>query len=181
MAAPSFAAGQKVLASTLQMLVPAFAYKTVDQNTGANNTTLQNDTHLAVGGIAGAVYLVDTHFEIQGAGSAAAGNMKFAWTFPAGAGCQLTWSGAGMAVNDIAGATTEGKGSWLSTLSTTSPSTPSIVFGTPSANWAGVGGRGLWIVGGTAGTLQLQWAQSVNSATASTIRTGSYINLTRVS
>lgn len=181
MAAPSFAAGQKPPASTLQMLVPVFAQKTADQNTGANNTTLGNDTHLAVLGVVGATYLLDTHFEIQGAGSAAAGNMKFAWTFPTGSGCQLTWSGSGMAVNDISGATTEGKGSWLSTLSSTSPSTPSIVFGTPSTNWAGVGGRGLWIVGATAGTLQLQWAQSVNSATPSVIRSGSYINLTRVS
>lgn len=181
MSLPNLLSGLVPTGDDLTTLQPVFAYKTANEDTGANNTTLQNDDHLFVAGVANAIYVVDTHFEVQGAGNAAAGNLKFAWTYPTGAGAQFSWSIAGMATNDITGATTEGKGSYLAAFATTSPSTPSIVAGTPSANWAGIIGRGLWIVGATGGALQLQWAQQANSATASVMRAGSFVQLTRVS
>lgn len=178
MATP-FSAGSKPTASELNSWLPIFAYKTINQDTGANNTTLGNDSALFVTGTAGYIYTVETHFEVSGAGSSTAGNIKFAWTFPTGGGQQLTWSGEGMAVNDISGTTAEGRNSHLAVLTTSSPSA-SVVFGTPLTNFVGIVGRGLWIVGSTGGTLQLQWAQSVNSATASVVRSGSWVRLTRV-
>lgn len=180
MSLPNFLAGYEPSGDDLATLQPLFAYKTVDESL-ASNTTAQNDDELFLSGVAGAIYTVDTYHQVQGAGNAAAGNLKFQWTFPTGAGVQFSWSVAGMATNDITGATTEGKGSWLAQLSTTSPSAPAVVVGTPSANWAGLIGRGLWIVGATGGTLRSQWAQSVSSATQSTVRKGSWMKLTRVS
>lgn len=177
---PVFTASYEPSGDDLATLQPVFAYKTANQDTGANNTTFADDTHLSVAGLAGATYTVDTYFQVQGAGAAATGNFKYQWRLTSVTNSDFWWSGEGMATNDIAAGTAEGRNSHLATRVTASTPSGTQIFGTPSANWAGIIGRGLWIVGSVASTLILQWAQSVNSATASVMRAGSWVKLVRV-
>lgn len=132
-----------------------------------NSTTLQNDDHLLLPVAANATYLMEWWFRMDGP---AANDFKYSWTGPAGAA--MVWSSLGL---DLAAASN------VAPISQDAPTLATVIqHGCIAAGtFSHVIGRGYLTTAGTAGTLQMQWAQVV--AAASTIlRTGSHLYGQRV-
>ncbi|GLI00302.1 hypothetical protein [Phytohabitans aurantiacus] len=169
---PQFTAGQVLTADALNRAVGLRRVKTADESVG--NDTLQNDDHLSIAVAASITYIGEMRLYYNvSAGTAA--DMKFRLTFPSS---DFTWgqlriptsvsSGAGTSV-DYGGET--------------------VAAGTNSAT-IGVGaGTGVLcaiasftlFVGGSGGTLQLQWAQNTNTGGVNTVmRKGSSLWIAEV-
>jgi hypothetical protein len=136
--------------------------KTSDQSI-ASSTTLTNDTQLAVS--IGANEIWDFEWMLMIAAHVDA-DAKIAFTFPTGGTVALTGSGF-----DAAG--TFGR---FRHTTTTSPTTATSISGTgdyavPDATVL----TGTFTNGGTAGTLQLQWAQNTSNASATIMKRGSAV------
>ena len=150
----------------------AMLRKTADQNVGPSNTTLQNITGLvaAVPGTAGAVFPFRATIFYD---ASTAADIKFAFTIPAGA--TIKWGTIGIAT----GAATS---SFDGTFGVTTGGGSSIALG-----GIGVGSplnavlHGEVVMGATAGNLQLQAAQQASDATATTVQTGSRLEVWRSS
>jgi hypothetical protein len=131
--------------------------KGVDQNLPAS-TVLQNDTALAFPVVANAEY----EFRLLVNSPASNGGIKLALALPAGA----TWSGVVSGTGSSAGVFEQASGFvWRD-------------------SGAGSGGTYLLVgkvtVSVTAGSVTLQWAQSVSDATNTTVKAGSYLVADRV-
>lgn len=148
--------------------------KTADE-TVTGSTTLQNDDHLVLPVVANAVYTFDLDLYMTDSADVV-GDFKMSFTCPTGATFDM--HGAGAHVTDLGGGTSS-NGEWIGKLATTSAGA-TIAFGVsnPGPTAARVYGR--LVMGGTAGNLQLQWAQNASDASGTTLKAGSYMTMTRV-
>lgn len=131
------------------------------------DATVLDDTQLTLSVVAGGTYTVETFLDADGALS---GDIQFGWSAPAGS--VMTWTESGPSLgntNNIASIKYNRLG--VADLGTTGILPTGTSF-TPS---------GRLTVGGTAGSLTFRWAQAANDATPTTLRTGSWIKLYRVS
>lgn len=144
--------------------------KTADESV-TSSTTLQNDNHLLVSVLTSAQYEIIVRLAVNGGAS---GDFKMAWTMPAGVTGQRF--SAGPAVSSATStADTTVRASGL-----TSSFTTEINYGVFSTGQLSFIEETLYVVtAGTAGTVQLQWAQNASSATATTVVAGSYITVRR--
>ena len=104
--------------------------------------------------------------------SSTTADMKFRLTAPAGATCDWHVFSVGSAAS--------------ATPATTDHAARTLGAGNPTPGGIGVGTQlvmrldGLLVVGGTAGSLTIQWAQQTADATDTTVRTGSFLLLQKV-
>lgn len=156
---PTFPAGHEPSAGEYQALLPLRAKKTVDENL-ASSTTLQNDDALFLSTMdPNGIYEILGYLLIK-ASSGTNGAMKTSFSLPAGADAsnwifELQAASRGPAASGVVGGIT---------LATTNSI---LTF------------RGELVMGGTAGTLQLQWAQNSSNAATSTVSAGSFLLLRR--
>ncbi|MEV4846140.1 hypothetical protein AB0K20_23345 [Micromonospora matsumotoense] len=147
-----------------ELLNSPTAWKTLD-TARASTTTLAADPDLALPVIAGAVYVLSAYVAHT---YDAACDFKFSWSGPSGA-TMTNWTADWRTTdgNEISGA--------FASLGSVVPITSGS--GTLSQPlWA----HGLLIIGGTAGTLALTWAQNTSSVNPATVRAGSTLRLERV-
>lgn len=140
--------------------------KTADQFV-TNSTTLVNDNTLFATVDANSTYLVEANIKYN---ASTTGNIKIGWTGPSGATLEWTINGV-----DIAAAATSGSINRLSG----AIGTVLTAAGAGSNMWLLI--RGTLVVGATAGTLQLQFAQNALDAGVSTsIRATSTLTVKQV-
>lgn len=163
---PSIAAGSRITAGLLNSMLPLTVIKPADESV-TSSVTLQNDNDLLASVVANAQYDVECMLNYEG-GTQGASDLKAGFTVPSGATLKLCpayvdTSGNFHIGNNLTGGTTISAGS----------------------NGAGVPRTltmtGTLVVGSTAGTLQLQWAQNTSSGTPTIVHTGSSLTLTRTS
>lgn len=158
-ALPSFNAGTEPTAGQMQTLLPIKALKALDQTVN-NTATLANDNALSVAVVASAIYKFETHIRYSTNTTA---NLKLVFTFPAGLTMKydLIGKGNGTTVLDIF------------------PSDQTTLQGV-SGNGTVCRMAGTITVAGTAGTLQLQWAQNVANVSNTVVQAGSHLILTQI-
>lgn len=133
-----------------------FASKPSDQS--VNNTTLTNDTNLLVAVSATSTYTI----ELQGFFTAVNGaDLKLGWTLPAGA--TLNWAPGPQDNTATATLTSSDTDTWVGAGVTSQ-----------SFSYRGI------LTTTTAGTLRLQFAQNTSNATATVLKTGSWLKAQRV-
>lgn len=159
-------AGSKLRGSTLSALItevrPLEAYKTADQTVN-NSAALVNDSELFVAVVANARY----DFELRIVhNSGTTPDFKYGWTFPTGTTMRYTQNTVPLA------------GTAFSLFVQIQTDTPQ---GEGGAADRGLHAWGKVLVGSTAGTLRLQWAQSTANASDTIVRAGSYLTLRRTS
>ena len=126
------------------------ARKTADETVN-NSSVLQNDDHLVFAVGASDVYLVNAYLLVDGGNTTA--DIKFGWTVPASG--TLQWG----ATSSLSGSTT----AWETQPAANTPhvllsAASTATYGT-DASAPGVLLTGIYAGGGTAGNVQLQWAQ----------------------
>lgn len=168
----SITAGAKLHASDLNNNLPRIARCTATVS-ATSDTTLDNVTGMVLSLEANAVYALDAYIAYT---AGETGDLKVAWTVPSGTtGHWAVWGlgvgATGSTVGDANGARPDGFG---------------------DANFLSVGGantdggrvachpRGYVVVAGTAGNLQLRFAQNTSNGTATTVVAGSWMRLTRI-
>ncbi len=125
-----------------------------------NSTTLQNDNDLAIPINANDSMVIEGYLHVN-VGSTTP-EIQLAFTIPAGATMDI-----GTYTDDVNGGDQE---TFILTASGTSTGAMTILAGDiPIHFW------GVVITGGTAGTIQLEWAQGVKSGTATTVKAKSYM------
>jgi hypothetical protein len=162
----TFLAGQRLLAADLERLVPAVSYKTADTSRSSADTgaTFVNDPHLTAAVSANGVYALEL-LAIYQAG--ATGQFKHQWTFPSG-----TMEAPSYAYDPSAA-------DMQAVVASASPGGLTAGFTGTGANvplWF----RATLLIGATGGTLAYQWAQTASNATATILRKGSRMVLTRL-
>jgi hypothetical protein len=179
---PSLAGGQRITGSLLRSMIPQVVRKTADTNRSAV-TSRTADPHLAFDGLANAVYVFDGWLKFDGDVS---GDISLQLTVPSGALGDMTSWGAG---NNVIGATAvpalqsnvgDPRGYMVRTESLDVNS--ARTYGT-----LGVGGTpmGMTFYGtvrmsSTPGTISIDWAQAVSSATATSTYTDSWLRFQRL-
>lgn len=145
------------------VVIPAMiaARKTADEVVN-NSSTLQNDNHLSWPVAANAVY--EMRLELVYV-TGTTPDIKFGWTYPSG--LTMVWQHRG---TDLSG-NVAFRGNY-------NAATVLGIGGTTFEEYVTL--TGLITVSSTAGTLQLQWAQSTANASDTTLRSGSYGILTRI-
>ena len=154
-------------ADALTGFVPTtFVRKTADESV-TSSTAVQDDDHLVLAVVANATYLFDLGLFYTGA---TAGDIQVGFTFPAGA--TILWSPNALRVAATATADT------IKRNAATSGAAESggAVTGSTQASFP----RGILRTAGTAGNLQVQWAQNASDGTATTLLTDSWLLLRRV-
>ena len=138
--------------------------KTADENV-ASSTALQDDDQLSFAVGAGETWIFDMFLSAL-AGSSAP-DLKVAFAIPAGA--SIKWSMVGTNGNS-------GSSLWV----VDSALSPLVFqcFGGLPADMCMI--RGTVTTGGTAGTVQLQWAQNASNALATTVQAGSYLQASKL-
>jgi len=134
-----------------------------------SSTTLQDDNHLFAPVDANTDYWVWCLIFYTGAAEPVDGDCKLNWDAPSGA--TFDW------LSDSLGSATTGPVNIVSRNKQDIGSSPSA--GTTGGNTAAPI-KGLLRVGGTAGTLQLTWAQLASTATPTTIYAGSTLLVRRL-
>ncbi len=157
------------LRDNLNWLKPVFARKTSDTSR-SSTTTFADDPHLTVAVEANTVYVVQCNLAYVST-STTAGDFKMQFTAPASSafqGSAHTYTAAGAAAtDDVSGGLTL----------TTTLSCGVVATGDPNNPcWIG----GILVTAGTAGNFVVQWAQSASNATATVLKTNSYLALQRV-
>lgn len=145
------------------------AYKSGDESV-TSSATLQNDDVLVLPVVANARYIMDSQFFYTGAGDGATGGFKIGWTGPSGA--TMLWANYGTTQN----------------LSPTLVNYNVVVESIGGGRGVGTNGatvmscvpKGVLNTGANSGSLQLQWAQGGSNATATVLKAGSWIRLTRI-
>lgn len=168
MAIPTWTSGQVLTASDVNTwFVPIAAVKTANESV-TSSTTLQNDDDLFISVAANSTYMVLCIIYCDGAST---GDIKINFTAPAGATLTgvvhgLILSAAGANDDQIANIELTGSKS----------------FGLQGG--AGVqrplSMQGTLVIGGTAGTFRLQWAQDTSDVTATRVMAGSHLVLFRI-
>src|SRR5215217_1964046 len=141
-------------------------------DTGRVSTvTLADDPHLTLTAAAGVTYEV-SGFVIYDGDNAA--DLILGWTVPSGA--TLDWYAGGYQT----GVGTGGVAATIRQQYATAASTGEPVGATTTGSKVVSRPQGLLVVGGTGGAVTLRWAQSVSSATTTTVYAGSYLRLRKV-
>lgn len=147
-----------------------YVHKTADESV-ISSTTVQNDNHLLVSVAANAEYEIVTQLGVTGS---AAGDIKTRWTIPSGATTQRFCRGPDTSSTGSTAATT------IRCVALTNGHATEInygLFSTSDLSW--IEERMYVVVAGTAGVVQLQWAQNASTATNTTVKAGSYITVRR--
>lgn len=151
--------------------------KTADEVVN-NSTTLQNDDHLKFDISASATEIWFAELFIRAGATTSTMDVKLAFTVPSGA--TMRWARIGgtdaSATSNFVATATAGVPTLANTEGTTG------TFGSQSTAATG------WLMafgafvygGGTAGTIQLQWAQNTQEAADLTFRAGSFLRLVRL-
>jgi hypothetical protein len=147
--------------------------KTADETINSS-TTLQNDDHLVLPVVAGAVYRFELDLYMIEA-TDFVGDFKMSFTCPSGATFDM--HGAGAHITDLS-AGTSSNGEWIGKLATASASA-SLSFGV-GTSLTGVRVFGRLVMSSTAGNFQMQWAQNASDASGTTLKAGSFMMMTRV-
>lgn len=149
-----FAAGARVFRGR-------HAYKTADE-TVTSSSTVQNDDHLVLPVEANSYYKLELMAYIANVNDS---GMRWRWTIPSGASGSATGFFAfGSSMTPLRHAIGGGELTQVATI-------------TQDYGWHLTG---FVIVGGTAGNVQLQWAQENLSAGTTTLRAGSWLSLTKM-
>lgn len=145
-------------------------HKTADESV-ISSTTMQNDNHLLVSVAANAEYEIELQMAANGS---AAGDIKLQWTIPSGAttqrfcrGPDTSSAGSSAATTIRCNGVTNGHGTAINY----------GLFSTSEQSW--IEERMYIVTAGTAGVVQLQWAQNASTATNTTVEAGSYISYRR--
>lgn len=165
---PPVYAGTAVTAAFLESMLPITATKTANESV-TSSTTLQNDDQLFAPVEANATYDVELRL-FHDSDATVAGDIKVAWTGPAGATMNWGVHGANSAATSSTSALTNMQTRTIAEFA-------AFGGGDSSGTTALVGGT--LTVAGTAGTLQLQWAQETSNAVATNVRAGSRLQLRR--
>lgn len=141
------------------------AYKAADESR-TSTVTLTDDLHLTIPVATSAVYAIEAFLLVEGDPAA-----DIALTFAGPASSTGGWAPVAATLS-----TSDGTGSLRLT---------KFSFGTSSTMGITAAGlvvlpHGALITAGTAGTLKLQWAQAVTSATPTVLRAGSWLRLSRL-
>lgn len=133
-----------------------------------SSTALQNDDILSVAVSANMVYNVTWGLKTDGA---TGGDIKYSWTGPASA--TFAWQSLGL---DVALA------SLMPPISQDGAAIGTVIthgtLGSGTNSW--ITGSGTLTIAGTAGFLQLQWAQNASSGTATKVKVGSWLRADRI-
>jgi hypothetical protein len=149
---------------------PALYVRKTANESVTSSATLQDDDHLLLQVAANAAYLLELFLVYDGATT---GDIQIGFTFPAGA--TIDWTPGGLTT----GATQQSGSVKLAHVSTGAGEGVGAV-GTGAGNRVVARATGILQVAGTAGTLQLQWAQLASDATATTVLANSWMRLQRV-
>ena len=144
------------------LIGPKIVRKTADQSV-TNSTTLVNDTHLKIALIANEVWVFEACLFT---GGPTAGDIKIAFTVPAGA--TLKWSGSGLV-------TTAASLADLVLVGITTASGGESGFGTLTGTDSMIRLAGTVVNGATPGDLQLRFAQQVADGSPSSIFINSWL------
>ncbi|MGC4891093.1 hypothetical protein [Micromonospora sp. DT227] len=162
--------GMRLTPARLNALSPMIVRKTSDQSV-TNSTTLVIDSQLSLPALAGAEYDVELMLIYE---ATAAGDFRCGLNFPAGA--TMTW---GMIALDTAATSVYGD------LRPTAYANPvynnNFIIGGAGANQLLALFRGTLIMGASAGTLYINFAQGTAAAgTSATIKAGSTLQMRRI-
>ncbi len=162
---PTWVSGQVLTASDVNAwFVPLFAYKGSDQSK-TSNTTMGNDTALVLAAAINTSWKFECFIDYDG-GTQGSSDIKWQFTVPAGATMRYYYAGLGTAGGTLAAWSNAGN---VQTAGTNGLGTHRVIYM-----------NGTYVMSGTAGNLQLQWAQNTSSGTATTVYTQSYLQLWRV-
>jgi hypothetical protein len=178
---PALAGGQRITAALLRSMQPQVVRKTADTARTATTARVA-DPHLAFDAVANAVYVFDGYLKIDGDN---AGDVSLQLTTPSGAlGEMLAW-GAG---NNVIGSTaapalqsnvSDSRGYMVRT--ETMDVNAARTFGLLGAGTTmGMVINGTVRMSTTPGTISIDWAQAVSSATATTFYTDSWLRFQRI-
>lgn len=164
------AKGRATTATTTTLNVPVSVVKSADESV-TSSTVLQDDDELLVAVVANAVYMVEATVFVTGA---TAGDVKVTFALPASATGVI-----GLAGQILAGASSD---DWHRMNTVIDFVTPDFMnFGVISTTQPQpVTVAGSIFTGASAGTLQMQWAQNASSGTATVVKKGSWLRVTRV-
>lgn len=176
---PTPLAGQRLTATLLRSMQPQTLRKPGDTPRAAT-TTQAADPHLQLDVVANAVYTISGWVIYD---AATAGDLVLGWSFPSGSG---TWVGHGAGTTVTSATNTSGTQQDASStwgynvrLETTAMNATRTYGGLGVGTQMTVLLSGTLRVGSTPGTLALTWAQSVSSASATTVYTDSWLSLQR--
>lgn len=168
---PNLVAGQIATADALNNPGPVtqtYVIKPADESV-TSSSTLQDDDHLLLSVAANAIYRVETI--IKYVSTSTTPGFQMAWSGPTGA--SLLWVPCGLGFGD----TSSNDKIDMAARDITAASS----LATPSSAGNVALPTGILTVGGTAGTLKFRWAQVSGNATATTVKAGSLLQLTRLS
>lgn len=149
-----------------------FVVKAADEGL-ANSAVVQNDNHLFFTATANAKYLVDVALFVTVGGGSSGSDFKVGWSLPSGT---FNMSGHGP---DVAMAATSSVGS-AEFVGLVGAVTSTPAYGLDSDGNTGIKLWALIEVGGTGGTVTLQWAQNTATAVTTTLEAGSWLRAERV-
>jgi hypothetical protein len=164
-AMPTLAGGQEPLAAQWQTLLPITVVKSLDETVN-NSATLQNDDALVIAVNSTAKYEV-TGLVAYNSGTTP--DIKFAFTAPASATFLWCCDALDTGASGVTGTVSRQKLAITDSLG---------VGGTGNDLIAKI--SGILVVAGTAGNLQLQWAQNTANASNTIVRAGSYLTARQI-
>lgn len=165
MAVPTWSVGQVLTASDVNTwFVPLAVIKPSLQSV-TSSTALVNDTALLLAMAANASYQLNMFLSFDG-GTTGSSDLKISFTLPSGATCALQINGYNTASVDVAGSTVNAGFTQALATNGANPRAASL-FGTMNTS-------------STSGNLQLQWAQSTSSGTATRMFANSNIVMQRI-
>lgn len=155
-------AGSPITAAMLRGIAPYAVIKGADEPL-TSSTSLQADNDLVLAVSASTSWLFECFLDYEG-GTQGSSDIKWTWAVPAGATLRYT------VTNITTGGSSDTGRCW------TESSIPTA--GTSGAtNLQGIRMAGTFLVAGTAGNLQLKWAQNSNSGTPTIVHAQSSLQL----
>lgn len=145
-------------------VTPLYVEKAANESV-TSNTALQDDDHLVLAVAASTKYKIELPLFYN---ASASGNLKVAFTFPAGASLLVRGNGYLVGGTFTSNLNYINASSGVTTLSYAGGSAPSVLL------------VGILTVGATAGNLRLQWAQDTSNASPTTIIAGSSMEARKV-
>lgn len=165
---PAIYAGQRATADLLNSMLTDVAVKT-SSTSRASTTTISADPELSLSVEASAEYIFECYWRVSGV---AAGGIDIQVSVPTGT--TGSYSPAARLAADQSDSGTRS--------STRVSFNVETEYATPSTSAAQIlQGYGRVIVGSTAGTLSIDWAQNASNVTATVFESDSWIRLTRIS
>jgi hypothetical protein len=179
---PTPLAGQRLTASLLRSMQVQCLRKTSDTSRSAT-TTQAADPHIQMDVVAGGVYTLWGWLKYD---ALAAADFVMGFSYPTGTLGEWTGFGGGTTVTsatNAGGTQQDAVSTWGYNvrLETTDVINTRTYGGLGVGNTLTVQVNGTFRIASTAGTLALTWAQSVSSATATTLYTDSWLNVLRTS